>query len=113
MRPLTAGQERASPGAALGGRLLLYVPFEVNRRYRRYRPGDPNRHLFSWNALTLGNLAAEAGLAVERVRIRPFGYEQRLAKLTRFGWPVYRLVLWAARLIRPCDEIELIARATG
>jgi len=92
------------------GRLIVYVPFERGRRYRRYRPGDPNLHLFSWNCLTLGNLVTAAGLVVERARVRPYGYEQRLAPLAKAGMGTYRLALWLLRLVRPCDEIELVAR---
>jgi SAM-dependent methyltransferase len=95
---------------ANGGWLILYVPFECTRRYRRYHPDDPNRHLFSWNCLTLGNLVAAAGMTVERVGVRAYGYEQRLARLAKAGMATYRLALWLARLLRPCDEIELVAR---
>jgi len=95
---------------ATGGRLILYVPLESGRRYRRYRPDDPNHHLFSWNCLTLGNLVTAAGLTVESARIRPYGYEQRLASLAKAGRAMYGLALWLARLFRPCDEIELIAK---
>lgn len=95
------------------GRLVLYVPLETGRRYRRYRPGDPNLHLFSWNCLTLGNLVAAAGLAVAQARVRGYGYEQRLARLARLGMPLYRLALRGARLLIPCDEIELVAIRRG
>lgn len=92
------------------GRLLIYVPFEFNRRYRRYAPDEPNAHLYSWNALTLGNLVTVAGFDVVSVRIRSYGYEQHLAKLGKIGRPIYRLGLSVARTFRPCDEIELVAQ---
>ncbi len=94
-----------------GGRLLLFVPYEFNRRYRRYWPGDPNHHLFSWNALTCGNLVAAAGLDVEQVKLRPYGYQQRLAPLAKWGMPLYHAALWVAGRLRPCDEIQIVARA--
>ncbi|MFH2067804.1 MAG: class I SAM-dependent methyltransferase [Pseudomonadota bacterium] len=92
------------------GRILLYVPFEFTRDYRRYHPNDQNMHLYSWNALTIGNLVTTAGLTVEQVTILPYGYEQRLANLSKFGMPVFNAAIWVARLIRPSDEIQLIAR---
>lgn len=95
------------------GRLIVYVPFEFNRRYRRYWPDDPNRHLFSWNCLTLGNLVSAAGFTVTRAAVHGYGYEQRLARLARLGMGLYRLALAAARLLRPCDEVELIAAASA
>lgn len=97
------------PLVAPSGRLLLYAPYEFNRRCRRYRPGDPNRHLFSWNGLTLGNLVTAAGFVVERTRLRAYGYEQRLAKFAKAGRATYRLALRLANLLRPCREIELVA----
>jgi SAM-dependent methyltransferase len=95
-----------------GGQLLLCVPFEVHRRYRHYYPGDPNHHLFSWNVLTLGNLVSSVGFKVERAEIHPFGYERRLAFLTKYGLPIYHLGLWVIRKLIPADEIFLLARKT-
>jgi SAM-dependent methyltransferase len=97
-----------------GGRLILCVPFETHSSYRRYVPDDPNRHLFSWNALTLGNLAAATGLSVDDVRISPFGYEQRLAFLSRYiGDWAYRSGLAVLRRLRPADEVFLQATRPG
>lgn len=92
-----------------GGRLLLYVPFERLARHREYKPGDPNQHLFSWNALSLGNLVAATGFQVSLVRIQPFGYEQRLAFLTKYHPGLYRLGLGLVRKLRPTDEVFLLA----
>lgn len=93
-----------------GGGLVLCVPFETHRSYRRYVPGDQNQHLFSWNALTLGNLVAAAGFSDIDVRVAPFGYEQRLAFLApRAGTAAYRAALWMARHLRPANELFLVA----
>ncbi|MDO8484535.1 MAG: class I SAM-dependent methyltransferase [Candidatus Limnocylindrales bacterium] len=93
-----------------GGRLILCVPLETLRRYRRYVPNDPNHHLFSWNALTLGNVVTAAGFVVRSVRIAPFGYEQRLAVLSRYlGDQAYRCGLAVVRTLRPADEVCLQA----
>jgi SAM-dependent methyltransferase len=32
-----------------GGKLWLSVPYEKERVYRRFRPEEPNHHLYSWN----------------------------------------------------------------
>ena len=45
----------------VNGRLIVCVPFETHRSHRYYTPNDPNRHLFSWNPLSLGNLVTAAG----------------------------------------------------
>jgi SAM-dependent methyltransferase len=93
-----------------GGLLVLCVPFETARTYRRYFPGEPNHHLFSWNPLTLGNLVSEAGLDVRESHVSPFGYEQRLAPLCRAGDWAYCLGLWVVRHLKPANEILLTAR---
>lgn len=93
------------------GRLILYVPLETGRRYRRCRRNDRNRHLYSWNCQSLANLVAAAGLKPASVRARPYGYEQRLAPVAKLGMPTYRAALALARLLVPCDEVELVAKA--
>ena len=93
-----------------GGRLVLSVPFETHRMYRRYVPGEPNHHLFSWNALTLGNLVTDAGFEVVESRIGPFGYEQRLAPLAKLHDAAYRCGLALVRTLRPVNEVFLVAR---
>jgi hypothetical protein len=96
----------------VNGRLIVCVPFETHRSYRSYTPNDPNRHLFSWNPLSLGNLVTAAGFCVDDVRISPFGYEQRLAPLyVRAGSWAYQLSLASLRALRPADEVLL--RATS
>jgi SAM-dependent methyltransferase len=92
-----------------GGKLILCVPFETDRRYRRFYPGDLNQHLFSWNALTLGNLVSSIGFQITCAEVHPFGYEQRLAFLARYGVPTYHLGLWIIRKLIPANEILLIA----
>jgi SAM-dependent methyltransferase len=93
-----------------GGRLILCVPYETMGKYRRFVAGDRNHHLFSWNALTLGNLVEAAGFAVESARISPFGYEQRLAGLAQHvGAGAYRVGLAIVRTLRPADEVFLLA----
>ncbi len=88
------------------GRLLLYVPFEHGRSFLR---GEPNMHLFSWTAQTIGNLVERAGFRVESIRIAQYGYEQRLARLAKMGWPVYVGALALAGLVRPCEELQIEA----
>jgi SAM-dependent methyltransferase len=92
------------------GKLLLCVPFETNRRFRNFYPDDPNRHLFAWNVLTLGNLVSSVGFEIEQATVRPFGYERRLAFLAKYGLPTYRLGLWILRKVMPIEEILIVAK---
>jgi SAM-dependent methyltransferase len=96
-----------------GGTLLVYVPFEKERRYRRYDPREPNHHLYSWNVQTLGSLVAVCGFTVESCVCGPTGYERfaaRAAARIGLGGAGYRLLLRALRLAHQPEEIRLIAR---
>jgi len=96
-----------------GGRLLVFVPYEKERRYRQFRPDEPNHHLFSWNVQTLGNLVQEAGYAVELAQLLPFGQERFAADLAhrlRLGEPGFRVLHWMANWLKHEFEVSLIGR---
>ncbi len=95
-----------------GGKLVLHVPWERERRYARFKPGDPNRHLHIWNAQSLGNLVSLLGYQIESVGVRRYGYDRFAANLAvriragQWGYRVGRRVLVA---LRPLWEVELVA----
>jgi len=92
------------------GRILLCVPFEKGRRYRRFAPGDPDMHLFSWKTQTICNLLLLTSYEICSAKIRPFGYERALAPLAKLGFWCYKAGLWIARIARPVpDEIFVVA----
>jgi SAM-dependent methyltransferase len=95
------------------GRLVLHVPWEVERRYARYDPNEPNHHLYHWNAQNLGNLMAVLGWRIEAVRVRRYGYDRFAANLAarlRCGNAGFRLIRAAMVALRPLREVELVAR---
>lgn len=96
-----------------GGRLLLFVPFEKERRYRNYNPEEPNHHLYSWNVQTLGNLVSDIGFDIISGRVRRFGYDRfasvQSARL-RWGQTGFRLIRRAIHLIKPASEVFIIAK---
>jgi len=95
------------------GQLLAYVPFEKERRYRHYDPAEPNHHLYSWNAQTLGNLVNSAGLMIEKCDLGKFGYDRFAAKLSlRFGLGEngFRMFRRFAHMLKPGREVRLVAR---
>ena len=94
------------------GKLLLFVPFEKERRYRYFDSAEPNHHLYSWNAQTLGNLVKECGLQIESAGIGRFGYDRFAAKLAvrlRIGETGFRLIRAVAHLLRPLAEVRVLA----
>lgn len=93
-------------------KLLLYVPFEKERRYKHFDPQEPNHHLYSWNAQTLGNLVSECGWVVESAGVGRFGYDRfaaRWALKFRVGERGFRLVRAMAHLLRPAHEVRVVA----
>jgi SAM-dependent methyltransferase len=95
------------------GKLLLFVPFEKERRYRRYNPQEPNHHLYSWNVQTLGNLVRDVGFNIVQGRVQQFGYD-RFASVwsARLGWGQrgFRLIRKAIHLIKPASEVYIVAK---
>jgi SAM-dependent methyltransferase len=95
-----------------GGTLLVAVPFEKERRYRRYRSHEPNHHLYSWNPQTLGNLVTETGYVLDSVQLGEFGYDRFAAvwgQRLRLGERGFGLVRRMAHLLQPGREVSLTA----
>jgi SAM-dependent methyltransferase len=90
------------------GKLVLAVPLDDWRSQRHPDPADPNRHLYAWTPLLLGNLLDEAGFHVESVRVSSVAWHPRVTpRLPRlFRRPVGMLL---SRVLR---RRELIAVAT-
>jgi 2-polyprenyl-3-methyl-5-hydroxy-6-metoxy-1,4-benzoquinol methylase len=61
-----------------GGTLLLCVPIDDWRVQRRPVPADADNHLYAWTPRLLRNLLAEAGFAVQSIRIVTYGFPGRL-----------------------------------
>jgi SAM-dependent methyltransferase len=96
-----------------GGKLLLFVPFEKERRYRRYDPTEPNHHLYSWNVQTLGNLVEDMGFKVFKAGIHKFGYDRFAAIWSaRFhlGQPGFTLIRTLLHLLFPALEVYIVAQ---
>ena len=94
------------------GKLLLYVPYEKERRYRRYNPNEPNHHIYSWNVQTLGNLVCDMGFRFINGQVQEFGYDRFAAVwAVKFGLGEtgFRLIRKTILFIKPASEICIIA----
>lgn len=98
------------------GKILLFVPFEKERRYRHYNPDEPNHHLYSWNVQTLGNLVSDMGFKIECEEGKPgvqlFGYDRFasvLAVKLHAGETGFRLIRRAIHIIKPAYEVCIMA----
>jgi SAM-dependent methyltransferase len=96
----------------VGGKLLLHVPFEKERRYRRFNSAEPNHHLYSWNVQTLGNLVQDAGFQIVSAGVGEFGYDRAAANWAlrlHGGEKLFRLLRRVAHLCRPALEVRVVA----
>src|SRR5260221_10870041 len=95
-----------------GGKLLMFAPFENERRYRTFNPDEPNHHLYSWNVQTLGNLVQAAGFHLIEGAVARFGYDRFAAFWAdRFhlGETGFRFFRNAVHLFRPACEVRVVA----
>jgi SAM-dependent methyltransferase len=100
-----------------GGRLLVFVPYEKEKRFRHFDPGELNHHLYSWNVQTLANLVLDAGFNVQRAGLGPFGQE-RFAAILAARWHLgergFRLLHWLANSLKRELEVRIVAtKAVG
>lgn len=95
------------------GRLLLCVPFDKNRRFRRFTSFEPDMHLFAWNTQSICNLLLYASYKIDHAKLLPFGYERFLAPWGKLGFWCYKIGLWMVRLVKPVHEIYVVARVVS
>jgi SAM-dependent methyltransferase len=96
-----------------GGTLLLFVPYEKERMYRRFNCTEKNGHLFSWNPQTLGALAQGAGWSIQTIRLALFGYDRFAASVAHhlgLGEQGYRFIRRVLLFARPRYEIRAVLK---
>jgi SAM-dependent methyltransferase len=94
------------------GRLLLFVPYETERRFRRYATDEPDHHLFSWTPQSLGNLVHDCGFTVGSAGLGEFGYDRIAAVWAcrlRLGELGFNLLRRLALTVRPAREVRIVA----
>lgn len=96
-----------------GGRLILHVPYEKERRFRHFNPAEPNHHLYAWNVQTLGNLVTDCGFTFISGRVVRFRFDRFAAVWAHrlhLGETGYRCLRAVLLTIAPEFEISLLAR---
>ncbi len=96
-----------------GGHLILHVPWERERRHARYRPDEPNHHLYTWNAQNLGNLVTVTGYKINHIAVKKYGYDRFAANTAdrlKIGCSGYALLRFVLLLLRPLHEVELVCQ---
>ena len=94
------------------GKLLLFAPYQFDRRYRQFNREDTDHHIYSWNVQTLSALVESTGYRVIEAGMGPFGYETFAALRSRFGEAGYHTLIGVLRFIRPVHEIRIVAHKT-
>jgi SAM-dependent methyltransferase len=95
-----------------GGRLLVYLPYEFERRYRGYDAEDLDHHLYSWNAQTAAALVASAGFEIRQAKVTTFGFDRFAAKRAaalRLGKYGYLLLRSGLRIAAGTKEVLVVS----
>ena len=93
------------------GKALLFVPFDVGSKFRKYDEGEVNHHLYGWSVQSFGNLVTLSGFTILEGKLRRFGYERIIAHwIERLHLPrwVYTFLLRIALFIKPEYEIAFV-----
>jgi SAM-dependent methyltransferase len=110
----------ASPASALqeirrllkpAGKLIAHVPWDREWRHSKYEPHEPNHHLYTWNAQSLGNLLILQGFTINEIRVQRYGYDRISANLAAglgFGESGFKVVRKVITFFRPLYEIEAV-----
>jgi SAM-dependent methyltransferase len=99
-----------APKLKPGGRLVIVVPIDDWRAQRRWRPGDINRHLFTWTPMNLGNLLDEAGYAVEEQRIIRRTIMRGYDTFAKLPEPAFEFICWFYSVVRHRQHLLMVAR---
>jgi SAM-dependent methyltransferase len=92
-----------------GGKLVIIVPIDDWRAQKRWRPGDINRHLFTWTPLNLGNLLDEAGYVVDEQRIIRRTVMRGFEIYARLPQPLFTFVRWFYSVVRHRQHLLMVA----
>lgn len=92
-----------------GGYIVFVVPSESNRL--KWAPGDINKHLFTWNPMTLGNLFTSAGYEVISVKALYQRWPPGFRYVAKLGWGVFNIASKVyGSLRRNTSEVKVVAR---
>ncbi len=93
-----------------GGRLLLFVPFERETKYRHFSLSDRAHHLYSWTPRSLRTLASLAHTTVHSLEVLRFRFDRFAALLAaklKGGFLLYRFCRAVGQYAAPEYELFL------
>jgi SAM-dependent methyltransferase len=98
------------------GRLLVFVPFEREPKYRQFRRLDRAHHLYSWTPRSLEHLLVAGGWVVEELDLLRFRFDRAAALATarlHGGLRLFRFIRALGVNLFPEYEICIAARRKG
>lgn len=57
------------------GRIVLGIKNEGVELWQKWRPGNIDNHLYTWNSMLLGNVLRAAGFIVDHIRLNPWSLQ--------------------------------------
>ena len=93
------------------GKLVLILPMDDYRNpwHRRWFASDPNKHLYAWTPLTLGNLLTVSGYHPQSVEVLRQTFPRGAERIAKVSPSLY---LWVGRLyaiVRPIHQLVAVA----
>jgi SAM-dependent methyltransferase len=101
------------PKLKADGKLVIVVPIDDWRAQRRWKPGDINRHLFTWTPLNLGNLLDEAGYAVDEQQIIRKTIMRGYELYAKLPTPMFNAVRWFYSVVRHRQHLKMVAHVAN
>jgi len=101
--------QQIRPKLKPGGKLVIVVPIDDWRAQKRWRPGDINRHLFTWTPLNLGNLLDEAGYVVDEQQIIRKTIMRGYECYSKLPEPLFNLVRRFYSVVRHRQHLKMVA----
>jgi SAM-dependent methyltransferase len=95
------------------GIIIIFVPLEQGRKYRKFTASDNDHHLFSWNVQTLGNLLDSQNFSVLEYGVLPTGLDRFAAELAvklKLTFAGYLVLHKIARALYGKKEIYFLVR---
>jgi len=95
------------------GKLILQVPFEREKKYRRLRGNDRAHHLSSWTPASLCNLVRTTGWKLQSANLQRFRFDRLAGTLNcrlGGGYMTFTLIHMIGLALLPEYEVALLAQ---
>jgi SAM-dependent methyltransferase len=95
-----------------GGRVVLILPFDDWRapKYRKWRPGDYDNHLYTWTPMNIGNLLTDVGFKVDRAELITSAWSPKFMRFKRhLHATIFKTICGAFAVVRNARQVFCLA----